>query len=48
MLDSLNTTAGSFGAIALNFWNILPDVVSLIIGVMWIIYLYNKINRENK
>ena len=48
MLDSLKTTAGSFGAIALDFWNILPDIVSLTIGVMRIVYLYNKIKWENK
>tara|TARA_R100001594_G_scaffold59171_1_gene93110 strand:- start:381 stop:527 length:147 start_codon:yes stop_codon:yes gene_type:complete len=48
VLDSLNTTTGSFGVIALNFWNILPDIVSLIIGVLWIFYLYNKIRMEFK
>ena len=46
MTDRLTTTTGSLGAIALNFWNILPDIVSLTIGIMWIIYLYNKIRRE--
>ena len=48
MLDSLKVTGGSFGAVAIDFWNLLPDIVSLVIGVMWIIYLYNKIKRENK
>ena len=43
MIDSLKVTSGSFGAIALDFWNLLPDMVSLVIGLMWIIYLYKKI-----
>ena len=48
MIDSLKVTGGSFGAVAIDFWNILPDVVSLVIGVMWIVYLYNKIKMEIK
>ena len=46
MIDSLKVTGGSVGAIAIDFWNMLPDMVSLIIGVMWIIYLYNKIRKD--
>ena len=46
MIDSLKVTTGSIGAIAIDFWNMLPDMVSLIIGVMWIIYLYNKIRKD--
>tara|TARA_Y100001938_G_scaffold45848_1_gene63656 strand:- start:2166 stop:2318 length:153 start_codon:yes stop_codon:yes gene_type:complete len=47
-MDSIKVTGGSFGAIAIDFWNLLPDIVSLIIGVMWIVYLYNKIRMEFK
>ena len=47
-MDSIKVTGGSFGAIAIDFWNLLPDLVSLIIGVMWIVYLYNKIRMEFK
>ena len=48
MFDSLKVTTGSFGAVAIDFWNLLPDIVSLVIGVMWIVYLYNKIKMETK
>tara|TARA_Y100001963_G_C6451721_1_gene296176 strand:- start:387 stop:539 length:153 start_codon:yes stop_codon:yes gene_type:complete len=47
-MDSIKVTTGSFGAIAVELWNLLPDIVSLTIGVMWIVYLYNKIKWENK
>ncbi len=48
MIDSLKTTIGSAGSIAINFMDIIPDVQSIIIGSLWIIYLYNKIRMEFK
>ena len=48
MLDSLKTTAGSFATIGFNYTDFLTDIQSLIIGALWIIYLYNKIKMENK
>tara|TARA_Y100000401_G_scaffold92047_1_gene78016 strand:- start:411 stop:557 length:147 start_codon:yes stop_codon:yes gene_type:complete len=48
MIDSLKTTAGSVGTIAMNYTDLLTDIQSLIIGGLWIIYLYNKIKWENK
>ena len=48
MLDSLKTTVGSFATIGMNYTDLLTDLQSIIIGTLWIIYLYNKIRMENK
>ena len=48
MLDSLKTTVGSFATIGINYTDLLTDLQSIVIGTLWIIYLYNKIRMENK
>ena len=48
MIDSLKTTVGSFATIGINYTDILTDIQSVIIGALWIVYLYNKIRMENK
>tara|TARA_B100000902_G_C26947215_1_gene733993 strand:- start:415 stop:561 length:147 start_codon:yes stop_codon:yes gene_type:complete len=48
VIDSLKTTAGSFATIGANYADILTDLQSIVIGALWIIYLYNKIRMENK
>ena len=48
MLDSLKTTIGSAGTVGISIWGILGDVVSLIIGILWIIHLVKKIKMEFK
>ena len=48
MLDSLKTTVGSFATIGMNYTDLLTDLQSIVIGTLWIIYLYNKIRMENK
>lgn len=48
MIDSLKTTVGSFATIGMNYTDLLTDIQSLIIGALWIVYLYNKIRMENK
>ena len=48
MIDSLKTTAGSFATIGINYTDLLTDIQSIIIGALWIVYLYNKIRMENK
>ncbi len=48
MVDSLKTTVGSAGTIAMNWLELVPDVQSIIIGTLWIIYLYKQIKMEKK
>lgn len=48
MLDSLKTTIGSVATIGINYTDFLTDMQSIIIGSLWIIYLYNKIKMEMK
>jgi hypothetical protein len=48
VIDSFKTTLGSMTTIFINIWELLPDLQSIIIGALWIIYLYKKIEMENK
>ena len=48
MIDSLKTTVGSFATIGMNYTDLLTDLQSIVIGALWIVYLYNKIKMENK
>ena len=48
MLDSLKATLGSTAAIGINYTDYVTDIQGIIIGVLWIIYLYNKIRMEFK
>ena len=44
--DTLRTTAAGFGGFWMSLMNWLPDVISLLIGLLTIFYLYLKIRKE--
>jgi len=46
MEDTLKTTIVGTGSFWVTLWNILPDIVSLAIGIMTIVYLCVKIRKE--
>ena len=48
MEDTLKTTAAGTGGFWLSMWEMLPDLVSLAIGVATLVYLILKIRKEAK
>ena len=48
MNDTLKTTAGGLGIAAIGTFGILPDVISIGVGVVTIIYFCIKIYKELK
>ena len=48
MTDTLKTTAGGFGIVAIGTLGILPDVISIGVGMVTIIYFCIKIYKEIK
>jgi hypothetical protein len=46
--ESLKTTAIGTGSMWIQVMNWLPDAISIVIGLMTIIYLYGKIRNEFK
>ena len=48
MPDSLKTTAIGTGSMWVQVMNWLPDLISILIGVMTVVYLYYKIRNEYK
>ena len=46
MIDTLKTTSTGVGGFWLSMWQILPDVVSLAVGLATLIYMVIKINKE--
>ena len=48
MEDTLKTTAAGTGGFWLSMWEMLPDLVSLAIGVATLLYLILKIRKEAK
>ena len=46
MIDTLKTTSAGVGGFWLSMWQILPDVVSLAVGLATLIYMVIKINKE--
>ena len=48
MADTLKTTAGGLGIAAIGTLGILPDMVSIGVGVVTIIYFCVKIYKEIK
>ena len=43
MEDTLKTVGTSTGTLAVNFWNLVPDALGIILIVMNIVYVYYKI-----
>ena len=48
MEDTLKTTAAGTGGFWLSMWELLPDLVSLAIGIATLVYLILKIRKEAK
>ena len=48
MQDTLKTTIAGTGGFLLSMWEMLPDMVSLAIGVLTLVYLILKIKKEVK
>ena len=48
MADTLKNTAGGLGSAAVIGLGILPDVVSICVGIVTIIYFGIKIKKELK
>ena len=46
MLDSLKTVSAGAGAIMIDVWNLLPDLISLGIGFLTLFYLILKIKGD--
>ena len=46
MLDTLRTTGMGVGGFWLSLWDILPQSVSLLVGIATLIYLIIKISKE--
>ena len=46
MIDTLKTVGAGTGAYALTIWSILPDLISMGIGIMTLVYLGIKIKKE--
>jgi len=45
MEDTLKTIGTSTGTLAVNFWNLVPDALGIILIIMNIIYVYYKIQK---
>ena len=45
MEDTLKTIGTSTGTLAVNFWNLVPDILGVILILMNIIYVYYKIQK---
>ena len=48
MIDTLKTTTTGIGGFWLSMWNILPDIVSLAVGIATLTYMIIKIKKELK
>ena len=43
MTDTFKTVGTSTGTLAVNFWNLVPEVLGVILILMNIVYVYYKI-----
>lgn len=48
IFDTLRTSGTGLGGFWLSTWNLLPDIISLSVGVATLVYLIVKIKREFK
>tara|TARA_R110002074_G_scaffold222155_3_gene392951 strand:- start:25 stop:174 length:150 start_codon:yes stop_codon:yes gene_type:complete len=46
MIDTLKTVSTGTGAYVLTIWGILPDLISMAIGITTLVYLILKIKKE--
>ncbi len=45
MEDTLKTIGTSTGTLMVNFWNLVPDILGVILIIMNILYVYYKIQK---
>ena len=45
MEDTLKTIGTSTGTLIVNFWNLVPDILGLVLIIMNILYVYYKIQK---
>ena len=45
MEDTLKTVGTSTGTLMVNFWNLVPDALGIILIIMNILYVYYKIKK---
>ena len=48
MLDTLRTTGMGVGGFWLSLWGMLPEMVSICVGIATLLYLSIKISKELK
>ena len=48
MLDTLKTTGMGIGGFWLSLWSMVPEFVSLFVGIATLVYLVIKIRKELK
>ena len=48
MIDTLKTTGAGISGFWLSMWDVLPDIVSLLLGLATLVYLIIKIKKEAK
>ena len=48
MIDTLKTTSTGIGGFWLSMWTVLPDIVSLAVGIATLTYMIIKIKKELK
>ena len=46
IVDTLKTSGIGIGGFWLSLWNVLPDIVSLLVGIATLVYLLIKIKKE--
>ena len=46
MIDTLKTTGAGVGGFWLSMWQVLPDIVSIAVGLATLVYMVIKINKE--
>ena len=46
MLDTLRTAGTGIGGFWLSMWNVLPDIVSLAVGLTTLTYMIIKLKKE--
>ena len=45
MEDTLKTVGTSTGTLMVNFWNLVPEILGVILIIMNILYVYYKIQK---
>ena len=46
MIDTLKTTGAGISGFWLSMWEVLPDIVSLAVGLTTLVYMIVKLKKE--